>query len=480
MSVNCCCLHSIKLLNLRNNEIIPHRFLLIKGKVEGEKCKATTTISLDDDVNHQVTSIESSSGKFKFLLDLGVDNRNIFIKFQYCNAIKEVNVSYEPSSSNYSIQPLIIMAQDEDIDDTLDVYRQIIDLNLLIIQSVYAEKLKELSYGRLCFTFRNNCEVFTTSLTKEEIWKNPEHDLWSHFAKELLASKMGQDINLKFVAFIKCSRYLADEVVKTQDFSYENIRKHIQGHAACGAGGLALFSCTYFYSWPKSFSEIIKCFEDKTALDLSKEPDESNYRKTRGGVYASSLGAVCHEIGHIFDLGHDQEGVMGTNFDYINNVFIMNALTEHLPKRVVQHENGVIRPRFTQLKKTPAQGFLDCYREQKENDSFYFTPNSAIILAHHPWLRANSVDAVDNNDFNVNIIKDKLLLISSKFPLKIIEVRKNVNSLVTDWFEFQKVTAKNQQDPVFQFDLGKYENKLKKDSHIFVMSTNGHIKKLYI
>ncbi|XP_013099774.2 uncharacterized protein LOC106082019 [Stomoxys calcitrans] len=474
------CLHAIKLLNLKENEIIPHRFLLLKGIVEGQKCGEPENVSLDIENTPQLASSDSSSGKFKFLLDLGVEKRTIDIKIKYCNALLELQFEYKPKCCNYALQPLLIIAQDENSnDDRVELYRQIIDLNLLLIQSVYAEKLNERSYGRLCFCFKDQCQVFVSSLRKEEIWQKSEHDLWSHFAKEILLSKWGQeDSQLKFVAFINCSRYLADEVVQTQDFSYENIRKHIQGHAACGAGGLALFSCTYFYAWPCKFDETLQCFEDKRKLDLTKEPDESNYRKTRGGVYASSLGAVCHEIGHIFDLGHDLEGVMGTNFDYINNVFIINTMTEHLPHRIVQQKSNVAKPRFTQLKKTAANGFLDCYREQKENDSFYFSPNSAIILAHHPWLAdtASEVAAIDNNDFDVDFAEDKLSLVATKYSLKIIEIRTNINSVVAEWFEFQK----HQQQPVFQFDIRKFQNRLKKDCHIFVMSSRGHIKKLFI
>lgn len=491
MSVNNC-LHVIKITNLQDNEVIPHRFLLLKGRVDGHKChESHSTISLSlGKYHHEIlTSADfSRTGKFKFLVDLGVENKQILLTLSYCNALFQLNIYYKQKQSPYTIQPLIIKAQDEcpgnvegeeDQEEKLKLYQRIVDLNLLLIQAIYAEKLKERSQGRLCFAFNGECQIFETSLSKQEIWQMSENDLWSHFAKEILRSKWGEESNMKFVAFIACSRYLGEEVAKTQDYSYTNIRKHIQGHAACGAGGLALFSSTYFYAWPETFADVLKCFENKQTLDLSKQPDDSNYRKTYGGVYASSLGAVCHEIGHIFDLGHDLDGVMGSNFDYINNVFVVHKLTEHLPQRIVQKEcpaPQMVRQRFTQIKKTPARGFLDCYREQKENDSFYFSPNSAIILAYHPWLREKA-DLIDNNEFEVDFCQDTFMLKSPKYPLKIIEIRTNSNSLVKEWLELQK---KEQDEAVFELNLCTFQKHLQQDCYIFIMSTKGHTKKIPI
>uniref|UniRef100_A0A1I8MR19 Uncharacterized protein n=1 Tax=Musca domestica TaxID=7370 RepID=A0A1I8MR19_MUSDO len=474
-------------LNLHDNERIPHRFLLIKCKVEGgagNSCvNKVISLFLDNKLQSQL-SADCDSRKFKFLLDLGAENRRCEIRLEYCNAKLELCINYEQKQSAYSIQPLIIIAKDEheDIDkEKVTKYREIIDMNLLLIQSVYAEKLNERSMGRLCFHLRDKCLVFNSRLTKEEIWKLNENELWSSIAKELLLSEWGNQSNVKFVAFISCSKYLGNEVLKSQNFSYENIRKHMLGHVACGTGGLALFSSSYFYAWPNEFTNILESFNDKRKIDLGKQPDDSNYRKTYGGVYASSLGAVCHEIGHIFDLGHDLEGVMGSNFDYINHVFVVHKTTEHLPRRVVMEiksqGNPVAKQRFTQLKKTPAEGFLNSYREQKENDSFYFSANSAIILSHHPWLKCDEDDLIDNNDFLVDFSKDDCIIRSHKYPIKLIEIRTNSNSLITHWFELQKT---KEEQAVLQYDVSKYRKQLENECHLFVMSIKGHSKKIWL
>lgn len=47
-----------------------------------------------------------------------------------------------------------------------------------------------------------------------------------------------------------------------------------------------------------------------------------NYRGTYGGCFATTLGAVCHELGHTFDLGHTSHGIMGTEYHNINHMFL--------------------------------------------------------------------------------------------------------------------------------------------------------------
>lgn len=40
--------------------------------------------------------------------------------------------------------------------------------------------------------------------------------------------------------------------------------------------------------------------------------------RTEGALYAASVGSVMHEMGHIFDLGHTEAGLMGSQFNRID------------------------------------------------------------------------------------------------------------------------------------------------------------------
>lgn len=44
-------------------------------------------------------------------------------------------------------------------------------------------------------------------------------------------------------------------------------------------------------------------------------------RGTYGTCFSTTLGSVCHELGHTFDLGHPQHGIMGRGFDNVHLVF---------------------------------------------------------------------------------------------------------------------------------------------------------------
>lgn len=66
------------------------------------------------------------------------------------------------------------------------------------------------------------------------------------------------------------------------------------------------------FAWQKSPTVCKSC---KTYLLLYF------YRGTYGGCFATTLGSVCHELGHTFDLGHTPDGIMGRGFYNVNLVF---------------------------------------------------------------------------------------------------------------------------------------------------------------
>ncbi|KAL9873723.1 uncharacterized protein ACN427_010046 [Glossina fuscipes fuscipes] len=474
------CRHQINILSLKENEIVNHQILLIKGYVESYECLINSVVNLQvlNIANDKIltTGISQTNGQFKFLVDLGLNDSAFFFKFTYCSTSVTKSIQYQPLRSEFKVLPFLVLAQDESVDEQTEVNQSIVDLNLLLVQSVYADKLREAVKARYTFELLEQCKIFHSELSKEEIWNSNENELWQFIAQELLNSEWGKNKCIKFIAFINCSKYEGLEVEKSGNFSYANIKKHTRGHAALGGGGLALFGSVYFYCWPRYFHEVLKCFQNQQPVNLCKEPDESNYRKTWAGVYASTLGALCHELGHIFDLGHTQNGIMGTGFDFINRVFTLNTATEHLPERIVVREEQKELPttRLTRFKK-PANGFLDNYRQQKKNDSFYFTINCAIILAHHPWLRQDIQSDFLNSEFQVNYYAHtNTIKVQSAGPvLKCVEIRCRANSLVKEWYEFK-------DSATLTFTFPRLLNGFRATHYIFVMSDKGHAKRIDI
>ena len=87
------CLHLIKIINLPQNVIISQQILLIKGIVENFKCKTKQNIALFvENAKFLSTGLSPSTGRFKFLINLGEENKEFNLKFSYCNANFVLNV----------------------------------------------------------------------------------------------------------------------------------------------------------------------------------------------------------------------------------------------------------------------------------------------------------------------------------------------------------------------------------------------------
>ncbi|XP_034671151.1 uncharacterized protein LOC117903318 isoform X5 [Drosophila subobscura] len=525
-------IHSIEVEQLQDSEEVQHSFLLIKGRLQ-PKCAAAkqlkATLELCDEQSQsqsasqlqlqpQSQSLEqltqlSSAGEFKLLFDLhvqqdkeekkeevpAVTSRACRLQLRSCSGSRLIRFTYKPRSSHYRVQPLYIVSQDEKEEDASASRCSLIDLNLRLVQCIYAHKLHAAGFANRTFTLNGPCRRFCSQLTTEETLAKSEDELWQHFAGEILACEQwGQQLHLKFVAFVACTRYDGAAVAASGDHSYANIRRHLRGHAALGGGGLALFGSAHFYAWPRTFTEIGDCVRSAERVDVARLPDESNYRRTYGGVYASTLGAVCHELGHCFDLGHTLDGVMGHGFDYLNRVLTVDQATEHLPQRIVDqssstagahthahththsHSHSHTRSRLTQLKlKQPSSQLLDNYHGQRRNDSFYFARNCAVILAHHRWLNPQPQPQpvpINTESLAIYLSRASREIVSAT-PLRLVELRCNRNSLVAHYEELS--ASVQQEEHRFQLPAALWHLVAEQRTHyVFVLTTNGDTKRL--
>ncbi|ALC49276.1 CG6294, partial [Drosophila busckii] len=495
--------HQIEVEQLADAAEVQHSLLLIKGRLQPNCASAKqlkATLTLRETEQEQLTQLSSGS-EFKLLFDLAADEdiaaERCRLQLRCCSGELTLCFSYQPRRSAYRVQPLYIVCQQEQQTELETEQQQqlercaLIDLNLRLVQCIYAHKLAAAGYENRTFTLNGGCQVFQSTLSCAEARASGEDELWQRFASDILASDAwGQQLHLKFVAFIGCTRYDGASVAASADYSYANIRKHLQAHAALGGGGLALFGSAHFYAWPQRFAQIGDCIRNTTRVDVARLPDESNYRRTYGGVYASTLGAVCHELGHCFDLGHTLDGVMGQGFDFLNRVLTVDQPTEHLPQRIVDiasatatatvtatatsSSSAVARPRFTKLKlhkQAASNQLLDNYHAQRLHDSFYFTHNCAVILAQHRWLRPNLSEekllpAV------IELLPDSTEIVSN-VPLRLVELRCNLNSLVAHYEELKRETLRYQLPAALWHLLA-----VERSHYAFVLTTQGDTKRL--
>ncbi|EDX16615.1 GD24818 [Drosophila simulans] len=482
--------HSIEVEQPLASERLEHSLLLVKGRLV-PKCSTArqlkAILDLPEHLSQEQLTQLSAGGEFKLLFDLEQANREeeeeeesaCLLELRSCTATRTISFSYRPRRSSYRVQPLYLLCQDEEKTPAQQhEVHSLIDLNMRLVQSIYAHKLHAAGFPNRTFTLNGKCCAFRSQLTRKQALAKSEDELWHHFAGEIIACpQWGHQLLLKFVAFVGCTRYNGDAVVASGDSSYASIRRHLKGHAALGGGGLALFGSAHFL---RVAHDLRGKSATVCAAQSKKTSPACRTRATIGGRTAA-------------------EGVMGQGFDYLNRVLTVDQPTEHLPQRIVDARRGSPantnsseggssststssasaaagnRGRLTKLKLQPSSQLLDNYHNQRRHDSFYFARNCAVILAHHRWLNLEleQTAAADFEAASIQLNRDTREIRSSR-PIRLVELRCNQNSLVAHYEEFEQPSVHRFQLPASLWHLLAEQC----THYVFVLTTSGDTKRL--
>lgn len=341
--------HSITISNIQDGEVLCYSLPLIKGQIftkNGSKCFNCSTGKITLHHYNDSGSIISTTewpvvnSEFKCLVSLLLE-RN-FLILEYCGNQLKLNVQYQPRRTIFRVTPVYIICQGHDgqfqapvdVDNTVPSACERIALGARLIQSITAEKLYEAKMGRKAFQLEYDlnrsgpeCVVFRSQLPVEKARKMHPRELWEQFGRELMISPIGNR-DRKFLAFLSCTRYNLPQN-KEPPKTHDEMLSAMEAYAALGGGGLALFGSACLYTWPRYVAEVIPKFLDVTKVDTQHFMDDSCYRGTYGGCFATTLGSVCHELGHTFDLGHSPDGIMGRGFDNVNLVFTVQPCEDN-------------------------------------------------------------------------------------------------------------------------------------------------------
>lgn len=433
--------HCIEIINVSNNEKFEHSLILLKGFIYNRCETGELKVQIDNvdrPTSNSVRFFNDEKGKFRLLVNL-MDGKNRLV-VTYCEYGLEINLIHERSANPYTVLPLYIICfghdgsyQSDIADNDLQNACRKINLALELVQCLYAEKLLEKGFRRKSFTVGDKCIPFFSSLTLSKSKTMNDQELWQYFSNEIVRSELFQSEKQKFIGFISSTFY---EGISNNDFSYENIKSKTTGHAALGGGGLALFGTGCFYTWPSRLQDIVPAFLNNKQVNRKLLMDDSNYRYTYGGCYATTIGAVCHELGHIFDLGHTKDGIMGSGIDYINRVFTFTN-TEDLPDRIVGRTAPIknsMNSKLTVIKR-PGE-FLQKYQQQKESDLTYFTYNCAITLQLHKWFNYHPSTNNNNCDTKLSFNFITRYVTSVNSFLKLIELRERKHGMLKMYWSF--------------------------------------------
>ncbi|RZF31884.1 hypothetical protein LSTR_LSTR015456 [Laodelphax striatellus] len=324
--------HRISVTNLLKEETLTFSLALLKGEINHNDSSSSCNnyLTLYNLSKKTATNWPILKSKFKCLVDLQRGENRIILK--YCTTCKRIVLNYTPRDTDHFVTPLYIICRDHsgkfqapsECDNSIDSACDRVVLGSKLIQCLIAEKLFENGFGRKTFQIEADiideipyCIQFYSNLAVEEARKMDQEALWIYFGREIMKSNFSST-KRKFLAFLSATWWDGGGV---------------KAHAALGGGGLALFGTGCLHTWPTRVEDVFTCFLDPTPVDTSRIMDDSCFRGTYGGCFSTTLGSVCHELGHTFDLGHSREGIMGRGFDNIDMVFLPHS---HCHKESIQ------------------------------------------------------------------------------------------------------------------------------------------------
>lgn len=433
---------AIEFLNVEPNEAFNYSIVLIKGVISNYNHRHGVTSLRITNESSQIINENAeiaNDGTFKVAIKLapGVNR----LQFHHCCIAKEISLQFvnRRDRAKYLLKIFYIVCRNHDgrfqVDakstgNSVDVACDKINLAIEMVQCVYAGMLSKHGYTRKSFEFVE-CQPFQSNLTVDEARLWDQNRLWNYHATEMLAQESDTQHQCKYFGIL-ASTLCENGVVKA--------------NAALGIGDVALFGSGTLYAWPSTFDTVQRHFQDATAVDATQLMDDSNGRNTFGGCFATALGSICHEIGHIFDLGHTSDGIMGNDIDYVNRLFVIEKCPRELPRRIASNcsnsknlgSNKPVMNRLTAVRKT--NPILTKYHNRRNDDLTFLTENCAVILNFHNWF--NQFDRADSHircDLNQKIIVSSL-------PLALVEFRSPENGMCMKYYRFDNDTSNDQHN----------------------------------
>jgi hypothetical protein len=329
------------------NSQVHSRLLLVKGTC-GTSTNGDIQISSHHD-NIPKQSFPVRNGQFKALIHLSPGENTIKMTFNDGNKpwISFWVVNYIPLLQNPPLHLCIIVECDssltyDDVPDSqdppnLDTAIKKLRLAGYLWQAYTGSQMSSNGLGHRTFrlneswqldtlssadqSFRNTAtiRVLKSKYTTAEI-RDPQRAQQNKNAKK---TKSLFDIALEAIRpeFPGKRNHIAALFL---DSHFEN--DLITGHAALGLGSvttqysLAIFGSHSLFSWPTSLENIIPCFMDERNVDTRYCGVDVEGDKYWIACHVG-IGAMMHEVGHLFGCPHQRSGVMMRDYIRLNRSF---------------------------------------------------------------------------------------------------------------------------------------------------------------
>jgi hypothetical protein len=330
---------SIAVLNTSDGASYGYRLVRIAGSIEG--VPATRTLQLrqvSDGSQPLEMAFEVKDGHFKAFTLLGKGANTV--RLESAGLTTTLRMTYDPRllDRHHVVRLCYIRGRDEDgcyaapcgSPNTEEAAAQRLRLLGHMMQCFTAEMLAAAGLGRQTFALKPDkdaplepaVDIHVSKLTRAEIsalgnnWSDGGQAGWAYFAREL--STYPNRSRAIDVAVLASSHRAEPGCSPVPDHGF-------LAHTALGGGPLAFFGSGAMSTWAPTLADMESCFHDqRRCAEFPEIHDDSCGRGALWAAYATTAGAVLHELGHCFGLPHTPAGIMARGFDNFNRYFCVS------------------------------------------------------------------------------------------------------------------------------------------------------------
>ncbi|RNA07930.1 zinc metallo ase [Brachionus plicatilis] len=190
-----------------------------------------------------------------------------------------------------------------------------IHLNVRLLQTFLSEAILKQFKIRKTFFLKCDadleeicsCEIFRTKLKISEALSISSNEIFTYLLNEINKNFNSDE---KFIAILSFTRYFPEKI--------GTIFQKTKGYCALAAQNLAVYGTACLFTWAENLSDLENKIYDQNQVD-SNYMNDSAFRNTYSDCYSTTLGSLLHEMSHLFDLGHNFEGIMHRGFDDLKN-----------------------------------------------------------------------------------------------------------------------------------------------------------------
>ncbi|KAF4524244.1 hypothetical protein B566_EDAN008790 [Ephemera danica] len=385
--------------NFKSGETINHPLIILKGRIVASNREPVNG-------NLSVQNCDKSldwpvkSGHYKVLVMLTKGWNEIVLNYE--EDILVLKLQFEFNDTGYYVIPIYIVSFDHDghfqgphdSDCSVSSARTRITFASRLLQSILAEKLRELGLGRQTFTLweEEGCVLHKSALSVKEAQTMKQEELWEYYGREIVRTfGKQQSKKFKFLAFLACTRYEGKD--RDAGLSYKEILASTKGHVALGGGGLAIFGTGCLHTWPTTEEEVLPCLHSKIPGVMGRGFDHMN-------LVLGEEEEISSEIHSTID-------------------FTVNLQVDcQVQKKSV--ESNQARQHSTVSKPQCRQG-----PPSNSTDKTFFTKSCAYLLAYHRWF----IKTAANSDCDISFDEISWTL-KSPAGVRVVEVREGDRQVV--------------------------------------------------